>query len=70
LFVAWHPVQALGFGPPWAAMFLEPAFLVAVSVLGILLAKLYLDTGSLWPPVVAHWLVVLIWKLVFGGPLA
>src|SRR5687768_9170318 len=28
LFVAWHPLQALTFGPPWARAFLDPWFLL------------------------------------------
>lgn len=68
LFVAWHPLQAMTFGPPWAALFLDPWFLLAVAVLGTALVAQFRATGSVWPCVVSHWLVVLCWKLAFGGP--
>lgn len=68
LFVAWHPLQAVTFGPPWAALFLGPWFLLAVAALGTALVAQFRITGSVWPCVVSHWLVVLCWKLVFGGP--
>lgn len=68
LFVAWHPLQAVTFGPPWAAAFMNPWFLACTAILGLALARIYAATGSLWPGVVAHWLVVLGWKLWLGGP--
>lgn len=68
-FVAWHPFQAVTFGPPWSALFLDPWFLFAVAVLGAALVRIYRATGSIWPGVAVHWLVVASWKLLFGGPL-
>ncbi len=68
-FVAWHPLQAVTFGPPWKALFLDPRFLLAVAVLGAALVRVYRVTGSIWPGVAVHWAVVASWKLLFGGPL-
>lgn len=68
-FVMWHPLQAVAFGPPWAATFLDPAFLVVVTVLGVTLVWMYRRSGSIWPGVILHWLVVAGWKLVCGGPI-
>ena len=68
LFVLWHPLQVVTFGPPWAGSFLNPAFLVLVAILGLALARIYAVTRSLWPSVAVHWLVVFGWKAVFGGP--
>ena len=68
LFVAWHPLQAVTFGPPWAAAFLNPWFLGCAAILGLALARIYAATRSLWPCVITHWFIVLIWKLVLGGP--
>jgi predicted Abi (CAAX) family protease len=68
LFVAWHPLQAVTFGPPWARAFLDPLFLAAVAILGVALARIYAATRSLWPCVLVHWLVVFGWKTVLGGP--
>jgi predicted Abi (CAAX) family protease len=68
LFVLWHPLQALSVGPPWSAAFLDPWFLAAVAILGTALARIYAATGSLWPGVLVHWIVVLGWKAWLGGP--
>lgn len=68
LFVLWHPLQALTVGPPWAGAFLDPWFLATVAVLGVALGRIYAATGSLWPCVAAHWLVVFGWKTLLGGP--
>jgi predicted Abi (CAAX) family protease len=68
LFVAWHPLQAIGFGPPWSALFLAPAFLAAVLVLAVGLTHVRIVTGSLWPAILGHWATVAAWKLLFAGP--
>ena len=68
LFVLWHPLQAVTVGPPWAAAFLDPWFLAATAILGIALGRIYAATGSLWPCVLLHWLVVFGWKALLGGP--
>ncbi|HEV2079481.1 MAG TPA: CPBP family glutamic-type intramembrane protease [Allosphingosinicella sp.] len=68
LFVLWHPLQVVTFGPPWAGSFLDPWFLIVVGILGLALARMYAATRSLWPSILTHWLVVLGWKAVFGGP--
>ena len=69
LFVLWHPVQAwLGFGPDWAEIFLDPIFLLAVAVAGVVLAALREASRSLWPPILFHWLLVCAWKFLGGGP--
>ncbi|MCW3846739.1 CPBP family glutamic-type intramembrane protease [Sphingomonas sp. LB-2] len=67
-FVVWHPFQAYTFGPPWSALFLDPWFVAATALLGAALVRLYRVTGSIWPGVAVHWLVVAGWKLLFGGP--
>ena len=68
LFVLWHPLQAATIGPPWAKAFLDPWFLAAAAVLGLALGRIYAATRSLWPCVVAHWLVVFGWKAFLDGP--
>lgn len=68
-FVAWHPFQALTFGPRWSAGFLDPGFLAIAAVLGTLCVRLYRATGSVWPCVLVHWSVVAVWKLLFAGPI-
>jgi len=68
LYVLWHPLQALTFGPPWSAIFLQPSFLFATFILGIILTHIRIVSQSLWPVIAIHWLLVLVWKLLFGGP--
>ena len=68
LFVLWHPLQALAFGPPWAAIFLQPSFLFATFILGIVLTHIRIVSQSLWPVILIHWLLVVVWKLLLGGP--
>ncbi len=68
LFVLWHPFQALTFGPPWSAIFLQPSFLFATFILAIILTHIRIVSQSLWPVIIIHWLLVLAWKLFFGGP--
>lgn len=68
LFVLWHPVQALIFAPPWSAIFLQPSFLFATFILGIVLTHIRIVSQSLWPVIMIHWLLVVVWKLLFGGP--
>lgn len=68
LFVLWHPFQALAFGPPWAAIFLQPSFLFATFILAIVLTHIRIVSQSLWPVIAIHWLLAVTWKLVLGGP--
>ncbi len=68
LFVAWHPLQALTVGPPWADMFLRPSFWIATLILGIILSHIRIRSQSLWPVILIHWFAVLIWKSLLGGP--
>lgn len=68
VFVAWHPLQIFVFGPDWGRTVLDPWFLAAAAALGIACARLYWRTGSLWPSVGLHWLVVVGWKALLSGP--
>ncbi|MFM7640529.1 MAG: type II CAAX prenyl endopeptidase Rce1 family protein, partial [Cyanobium sp.] len=67
LFVAWHGLtmrlrrHALPFSPG------DPRFLTQVAVLGLACALAYVVSGSLWPPVLIHWLAVVVWRLGLGG---
>ena len=66
-FVAWHPLQVLWFGEAWGGVVLNPWFLAAVAALGVATTRLYLRTGSLWPPVALHWIVIVAWKALGGA---
>jgi predicted Abi (CAAX) family protease len=69
VFVLWHPLQAVTIGPPWASIFVDPVFLAIVTVLSVTLVWMYRRSGSIWPGVIVHWLVVAGWKLVCSGPI-
>jgi len=76
LFALWHPLQVLvcqwtlvGRCPlPWAWLGFNPWFLLAAFALGLACARLVLASRSLWPAVVLHWVVAVMWIALFGGP--
>ncbi len=61
LFVAYHV------HPFVPAFFKTPAFLIATGLIGIACTISYLKSGSLWTPLVTHWLIVMTWLLALGG---
>lgn len=67
IFVAWHVIEAL-FILPGAHLFLKPAFLTCAGVLGLGCALMRYRTGSIWPAVILHCLLVWAWQVGFGGP--
>lgn len=67
LFIAYHPLNAMTFFPAGRQTFSTPGFLLLATLLGVICAIAYLQSGSLWLPVLIHWLTVTIWLLVFGG---
>lgn len=67
LFIVYHPINALLFYPKGKKIFRQPVFLVFAGLLGIVCAISYKITGSLWPPVIIHWLIVVIWLFILGG---
>lgn len=67
VFMAWHVVEAF-FILPGAHMFLTPAFLTCAGVLGLGGAFMRYRTGSIWPAVILHGLLVWSWQVFFGGP--
>lgn len=67
LFIIYHPLNALIFFPTGQPTFFEPIFLFLATLLGITCSLAYLQSYSLWTPVVIHWLVVVVWLLCLGG---
>ncbi len=67
LFVAWHPFNALTINPGAQYFFLNPHFLVIVAALGITCSYTYIESESLWVPVLIHWLTVIVWVFMLGG---
>jgi len=68
LFALYHPLQALLYEPLWADIAWSPTFLLACAALGFAAARAVLSTGSIWPAVLLHWVVVVVWKGFFDGP--
>ncbi|HEX7027903.1 MAG TPA: CPBP family glutamic-type intramembrane protease [Gammaproteobacteria bacterium] len=66
-FVIWHPLGALTINPGASQIFLDPAFLLIVTALGITCGYGYVVSKSLWVPVLIHWLTVVAWVLLLGG---
>jgi uncharacterized protein len=67
-YLAWHPLNAALFFPDWLAYFSDIRFLVVTAILGLTCAVLWRRTGSLWPPVLLHWIAVAVWKGFLGAP--
>jgi predicted Abi (CAAX) family protease len=61
LFVLYHPLAARLWYPQARRLFDDPRFLVQATLLGLACSLAYAGTGSLWPPVLIHWLAVVIW---------
>jgi uncharacterized protein len=67
LFAAWHVVETL-FLHHAAPLFLRGDFLACAAILGAGCAVIRWRTGSLWPAIALHWLVVVVWQTWLGGP--
>jgi len=67
MFVVYHPLNALSFFSQGLETFFNSAFLLLATLLGITCSIAYLQSGSLWTPVVIHWLAVVVWLLFLGG---
>jgi len=53
--------------PQARALFDDPRFLFQATLLGVACSLAYGFTGSLWPPVLIHWLAVVIRLEPFRG---
>lgn len=67
LFIIYHPLNAVTFFPTGRKTFFHPVFLLLAAVLGMVCSMVYLQSGSLWLPVIIHWLVVVVWLVFLGG---
>lgn len=67
VFVAWHLVEANLILPKAAALFERPDFLACAGLVGLGCGVIRWRTGSLWPAVTLHWLMVTIWQTWLGG---
>jgi predicted Abi (CAAX) family protease len=68
VFTLWHVVNAWLIFPQAREVFWDGRFLLIVVGLGWACGSVYLRTGSLWPAVLIHWSIVIVWKAFLGGP--
>jgi predicted Abi (CAAX) family protease len=66
-FIVYHPLNALTFYPAGKPTFWDWRFLTLTGLLGAVCSIAYYTTGSIWPSVLIHWIVVVGWVKVFGG---
>jgi predicted Abi (CAAX) family protease len=68
-FTLWHPLNAALFLPGAWPLFADARFVLLTALLGVSCTAVYLRSGSVWPGVAIHWVVVMAWKAWLGGPL-
>lgn len=62
LFILWHPAQVWTGWFTGQAVFLNPGFLLVAAGLGLACTISVHRSGSLWPAVAMHWVIVVVWK--------
>lgn len=67
LFIIYHPLNATLFIQSARTIFNNFVFLTSAGFLGIICTIAYLKSGSIYPSITLHWVIVLVWLLVFGG---
>jgi len=67
LYVVAHPLNAYLFWPAAMHVFGNPFYLAMTTLLGLTCITAYLMSGSIWLPVLIHWLTVTLWLLLLGG---
>jgi len=67
LFVLGHPLAAWLFAPSARPLFYNGVFLTLTALFGIVAVLAFVRSGSIWPSTIMHWIVVVAWKLWFGG---
>lgn len=66
-FVAYHPLSGRLWYPAGRAVFDDGRFLVLCTGLGLICSLAYSASGALIPPLLLHWLVVLVWLHPLDG---
>jgi predicted Abi (CAAX) family protease len=67
LFVLYHPLAGVSWYRQAGKVFHDPRFLLQCTLLGVACVLTYNLTGSLWAPVLVHWLAVSLWLWPLGG---
>jgi uncharacterized protein len=66
-FVLWHPFQYVVGSPFARPEFEQPLFLALVALLGTACLISRIRSGSIWPAVVIHWGMAVLWSTLFAG---
>ncbi len=67
LFIVYHPLNAKTSFRSGFPTFFDPVFLTLAGLLGLACTVAYALTGSLSVIAFIHWIVVVVWLLLFGG---
>jgi predicted Abi (CAAX) family protease len=67
LFIVYHPLSARFFARNAQSTFNSFTFLTLAAILGAVCTVSYLQSGSIYPPMILHWILVLGWLLCLGG---
>lgn len=67
LFIIWHPVAGFLIIPEAIPYMTDLRFLFFVALFGIAFCFMRKWTGSLWTPIMCHWLLIVIWKGLGGA---
>lgn len=67
VYSAWHVLEAATFMRFAWPVFTRPDFLLITFILGLACGLMRWRTGSLWPAVFLHWLLVTLWQTFLGG---
>jgi predicted Abi (CAAX) family protease len=66
-FILWHPLQVWLNLPFGRSEFLDPRFLSLIAWLGLACTLSRLRSGSIWPAVIIHWGVVVVWIALYAS---
>jgi len=66
-YVAWHPLQTVAGLPFGRPEFLDARYLGLIAVLGLACTISRIRSGSIWPAVIIHWGIVVVWKAAYAG---
>ena len=67
IFVVMHPLNGIFVRHEAFVAFTSPVFLTLAAALGLCCMIAYRLSASLWPPILMHWITVVIWTLFLGG---
>tara|TARA_R110002096_G_scaffold250996_2_gene443657 strand:+ start:1216 stop:1695 length:480 start_codon:yes stop_codon:yes gene_type:complete len=67
LFVLWHPIAGYFLIPEAFPFVSDFRFLCFAALFGLTFCLMRRITGSLWAPILCHWIVTLTWKALGGA---